>query len=299
MGKNTQYDLRDLCEGLMLGSGSLLSGLTANEYLLVLFDILSTINTLACSLGPLTAAVWMTRQKISKLYNQEATTTGSELTGDTNPLSASDPAINIFNPYVPLTADREFKLLSDNLGQALITWESSFKASDPLQNAAAQGERGALLPLLHFARLLLAAGPCIYTLPSLVAYTSEPRLSLPPKLPRPCAPHTIGIHFDDHAIRHSIEILEAVEAHRNASDDSKRPSEAQHRLSPMWYPLALFYGALVIWAKMEVDAERSHSKHSLLSPRRLLQNFCTELKIVGEDWECSKQMSEVVARLIT
>ncbi len=52
MGKNAQYDLRELCDGLILAGHSLPSDLAVNDYLLVLFDMVSTINTLLSSLGP-------------------------------------------------------------------------------------------------------------------------------------------------------------------------------------------------------------------------------------------------------
>lgn len=299
MGKNARYDFRALCDGLILEGRSLPSDLTVHDYLLILFDTVSTISTLLSSLGPLTLSSRKVRRKVSEMCNQEPTRTESLPTANTVTLPASESAIDTINPYVPLTADREFKQMSDSLSQALNIWESSFDSSDISRDVVEEDERRTLLPLLHFAKLLLAAGPCIHTLPPLVGYTSEPHLSLPSRISRPCAPHVVGIHFDEQAIHLSAEILEAVESQRSTSESARSSSNEQRTLSPMWYPLALFYGALVIWARTEFDAQRSHPKHALLSPRRLLQNFYTELKIVGEDWECARQMSDMVAQLIT
>ncbi|KAJ9603450.1 hypothetical protein H2200_012228 [Cladophialophora chaetospira] len=285
IGKSAQYDLKDLCEGLILEGRSLPSDIRADEHLLVLFVILSTINTLFSSLGPLTSASWTTRQKLSSR---------------TDIITQLDlgPSVISINPFVPLSVDREFKQLSNNLDQALDSCKVALEGGGPGHRTATQTAYGTLLPLLNFSKLLLAAGPCVFTLPSLSGYTSEPHEFPTATGPRPLAPHVVGIHFDESTVRHAIKILEAVETLQDTSSGLSAASKKLHRLSPMWYPFALFYGALVMWAQMEVDAKQNHSQRLLLSPRRLLQNFHTELTRVGEDWECARNMSEVVARLL-
>jgi hypothetical protein len=297
LGTNAQHDLKELSERLMLHNQRLPPGLTADGYLLVLLEVLSTINALFFSIGPLTSGCWKIRPHASETGNDRNGASSPSSTENVPGPSGVMPTITKSNPYVPLTADREFNRLGSKLSRSLDTWQLSFEASGLSQEATVQAERGAMLPLLYFSKLLLEAGPCIFVLPSLAGYDSPTHISLPVGVSFPCPPHKIGILISELAIEHAVGILETVESQRIASSRSKAFSDKQRRISPMWYPFALFYGALVVWVQTEMHASRKYSQHTLHSFRRLSQSFYEELKMIEADWDCVRQMSEVVKKL--
>ncbi len=145
MGNNRQHDLRDLCDGLILDGRSLPAGLTVDEYLLVIFDLLSKINTLFSSLGPLISASWTTRRKLSRLLDHQATEPGSPTRVDDVAHPDPGPRVISINPFVPLTADREFKQLSNSLGAMAMVWSGGprmsrrwrYRRSSPPHSSAA------------------------------------------------------------------------------------------------------------------------------------------------------------------
>ena len=152
-----------------------------------------------------------------------------------------------------------------------------------------------ILPLLHFSRLLLEVGPVFCVVPSLAGYVSEEHETLPSSIPRPCTPHSIDIRFSEDAVQIAMEILEAVEAD-NTSRASPGRSE-QRRLCPMWYPLAIFYAALVVWGRMREDEAKNRLSHTLLPSRRVLRMFQAELEQFKDGWGCASKMAIVLNTL--
>lgn len=162
-----------------------------------------------------------------------------------------------------------------------------------------------LLPLLHFARLLLDAGPTLPVVPALVGYVSAEYEPWANTLPRPCEPHKIGITFSDSALQIAAKILDSIEADPNTRPlrgDATTDSATRRGCRPMWYPITLFYGALVVWSRMREDGARQwpqpRSSHILLSPRRLLQGFQSELEGLNDDWSCARKMALVIGNLL-
>ena len=299
LGSDSQYDFRELSESLVLDCQQLPADLTTNDYLLILFDLLSTINTLLSSLGPLTLACWAISVDLDTTHNGARSAPRSSSADNNSYPSRVTSTISTHNPYLPLTADREFTRLSRKLGRSLDIWQSSFEASACSQAATDEHASEIMLPLLHFSKLLLEGGPCVYALPLLAGYESQPHASLPLGVSCPYPPHKMGITFSNFAMEHAMQILESIESQKRSSGTSKSHSSNQRRFSPMWYPFALFYGALIVWAQLEMDSSSRQSHLTLLPSKRLLQGFYEELKMAQEDWDCARRMSEVVKKLMT
>ena len=93
--------------------------------------------------------------------------------------------------------------------------------------------------------------------------------------------HGHVILFNDAAVQVAVEMLESVEA-----DYKSRGSPAAirpRRCHPPWYPLTVFYGALVVWGRVREEEVRFRSSHILLPLRRLLPSFQTALENLKED----------------
>lgn len=308
IGRDGQHDLKTLCTALMIEGRNLPRDLSAEDHLLVLLVLLSTVNTLQCSLGPLTSSALSFRQRASRLSRQsvlqssfgERTTTPTR--GSLHTIRHSE--IISFNPHTPFTTDRDYRHMRVLLSQSLTTWQKSFESCDIRQPDPANAnlpETHSLMTLLYLARLLLDGGSAMYMLPSLAGYTTEPYETLPLSFSRPCAPHKIGIRLDDEVVQSAIGILDSVEAGQRTMNIAEVAAGQSAAVSPMWYPLALFYGALVVWGKVEEDqmeGVRSSSGRPFLVSRRILHAFHQELKTIEQDWECAGQMAEIVNALI-
>jgi hypothetical protein len=158
-----------------------------------------------------------------------------------------------------------------------------------------------MMALLYLTKLLLHGGPAVVVLPSLAGYTAEPYETLPPNIARPCVPHKIGIRLSDETLQAAVEILESVESTLNSSPTTENVLELSKPVSPIWYPLALFHGALVLWARLEeerTERPRRPNNHQISTSRRFLQGFHTALKAIEGDWDCAGHMAETVKALI-
>lgn len=300
VGIDCQYDLKTMTESLILEERPLPPTLSADDHLLILLVLLSSVNTFLRALGPFTSGALFVRQEAGTLSQQMALQqsisskpTRSHSTMASKTSYAATPA----NPYVPFTTDRDYSRLSHQLLKAMTMWEKSFQLGDRLQAEISHSEAQSMRCLLHLSRLLLACGPAVYVVPSLAGYTAEPYEALPPLVPRPCAPRQIGIHFGDEAFQKAIEILEVCGSTETGSLGSANIG-VPHMVSPIWYPLALFYGALVVWAKMEDEADQGLSRSALLSSRRILHDFYQALKSIETDWECAGRMAEIIQGVI-
>ena len=303
VGENGQHDLKTLCTALMLEGRTLPPNLSLEDYLLVLLVLLTTINILQCSLGPLTTAAISVRQQSIIVSGPTPSVLPNPLDQRTTPLS---PETTQSNPHVPFTTDREYNNLRARLSDSLVTWQKSFATRDPRPLDTVQdplSETCSMMTLLYLARILLDGGPAMYVVPSLAGYTAEPYETLPSSVPRPCSPHKIGISFSDEAVQAAVKILESVEEAQNGSSVADDAATQDAAVCPMWYPLALFYGALVVWGRLEEDEEHAKiarkisSNRPLIATRRTLRGFYTALRAIEHDWDCASHMATVVKSL--
>lgn len=274
------------------------SNLSTDEYILILVSILADINTLSSSIGPLTSECFSIRDHARKLVDQkfenrspdrlESSSNLSTATGMNTEFPERD-----FNPYVPFTADHEYRRVMKSLQRSLDIWESSFRARTIVPDTQSILTDRTIWPLWHFSKLLVEAGPSLYVIPSLVGYSKNEHGMLPVSFePRMIEPHRLGIRFNESTVQSAVEILEAVEADRK----SQKPQ--QIRLCPIWYPFALFYGALVVWSRMREDEKaQNHPKRLFLASTKLLQTFQTHLEDHKSTWACAERMASVVESL--
>ena len=298
IGLGGKYDLRRVCEALVLDQSALPSDLRAEEHLLVLNSLLADTHTLLCSLGQFTRTASVVRENIMTLRRRDQEATWLPQLSTSAMLYQSDNRIlNPYrNPYVPFTADYEFSRTRSGIAKALILWQSSFQSQNGARDNGALSFEHSIIPLLHFTRLLLVVGPAVYELSSLSGYPPEEdeRTSNAERL----APHKVGIHIDDEAVETAADILESVNYERNLSRPTPTDGVVQYQICPMWYPLPLFYGALVVWARYEEEKAKNAPNHVLLPSRRLLQMFHTALASLKEHWGCAHQMAGVISELI-
>ncbi|KAK5026257.1 hypothetical protein LTS07_007782 [Exophiala sideris] len=270
------YDLKALSNSLMLDGASLPPGLSFDDHLLILFDQLSTINTLLCSLGPLTSSASSIRQMAA---------------------SRTAKVAEVSKPSTSAPSNRDYNNIRNKLVQALCIWEDSFRASGQCNQTGTQTDFHAIFTLLYFAKLLLEAGPGIYIIPSLAGYVSEPLESLPPTVPRPYAPHAIGFRISDKVVQYAVGILESAERRQSLLTTSGGISRSAE-LAPVWYPIALLYGALAIWSRREYDREGGPHSNILIPADRLLQSFHVALKMVESTWDCAGHMASIIEQLM-
>ncbi|OAL27573.1 hypothetical protein AYO22_03477 [Fonsecaea multimorphosa] len=304
LGPESEHDLRSLCEDLVQSRHDLPPGLSLGDLLLVLVSILSDINTLLCSLGPLTTPFRKVRDRLESLGDERQRhhlITDASFPSPSHSPSESTALRLDYNPYVPCTIDSEYDRLRRGLRRALDTLESSLRSRPADFDGDTNVSSSTCLTLLHLSRLFLEAGPVIHIVPSLAGYESMHHQAIPPHIPRPCLPHMAGIHFDDHILKVAIEILDSTDAENKAQQSQHGQStQGTHaeKFCPMWSPLALFYGALAVWARLS-DEARTESAHAVTIPlRKLLHMFHTELDNLKNDWDCARKMADVVGTLL-
>lgn len=298
-GTNGTHNLSVICEKLIQDKCRLPLDLTTDEYLLLLMCLLSAINTLLCSLGPLTSSIGSIRAKAKKLFHEHVTTPRrpeeQHTRKDTEELMKSRSMTLEYNLHIPLTSDREYNVLKYSLEQSLEVWQLSSQNREATSDATEVVTGRSFLPLFEFAKLLLESGPAIYLVPSLAGYNFHTPSTLASHLTQPCPPHRIGIHFSDRSVQLAIAILEHIE---EKNEGFERFASKPHRLSPMWYPLILFYGGLVIWSRAADDSQGKHRGHLVISPRKLLHDFLAQQEKLKKEWSCAKQMAQVMKNLI-
>ena len=297
VGAKAEYDFRSLCESLILDKCALPKTLSTDEYFLILTSILSDINTLSSSVGPLTGVCRSINEEATRMCDRGRPNLYHDDQSRVPNHSPHDSVRIASNPYVPFTADHEFNRLRRSLARALEIWMTSFRHRGSIIEEKTDIYEATILPLFHFCRLLLEIGPAYHVVPALAGYVSGVYNMPLTSIPLPCEPHKIGVQFSDEAIRIALDILECIEA-------SRRPANApsangRRRCHPLWYPLAVFYGALVVWGRVREDEASNRSSHILVSLRRMLHAFHSELEKLREDWGCASQMTEVVANLIS
>ena len=300
LGPEAEYDFKSLCNALVLEKRGLPATLSTDEYTLVLVSILSDINALSFSVGPLTSVCRSIREEATRMCDRRGDNLPIDApssASDFLPQSCADLLRSDSNPHIPFTADHEYSRIRKGLGEALEVWMASFQHRRPSAETGTNISEVTVLPLFHFCRLLLEVGPAFYILPALAGYVSEEYDMPTSSILRPCEPHKIGIRYSDEAIRIAMEILESMEAAHRAQ--SSPVADQPRHCHPMWYPLAIFYGALVVWGRVWEDEARNRSSHILLSSRRLMQMFHTELESSKRDWSCASQMAAVIANLIS
>lgn len=309
IGSIGQHDLKTLCTALMLDGCTLPPDLSIEDYLLILLVLLSAINTLQFSLGPLTSVSISVRGKAISFCRQ----TPAHNSLDQRPTTLAAQSLTTTqsattSPYIPFTTDRDYNHLRNRLIESLLVWQKSFAARGMQVPDTAKVpllKTESVMTLLHLARLLLDGGPALYVVPSLAGYTAEPYEALAPSVPRPCSPHKIGILFSDEAVQIAIKVLESVEDAQSTLSTHDNSAGQTTVLSPMWFPFALFYGALVLWGRLEEEEQtlaaakkRKSSNRPFLASRRILQGFYNALKAIEQDWDCAIRMAEIVRTLI-
>ena len=288
----------------MLDRKALPNELSAEDHLLVVISLLADTNALLCSLGQLIRTSFEVRSRASILYHDDRTSTSPLPSLSATPGShqgVHSPPEFQSNPHVPLTADNEFHRLRSALSQALDLWQSSFQSSASAKESTQHKSESSIIVLSHFAKLLLAVGPTIYELSALSRYLNQETEIVGCRSSQPIEPHMTGIRVGDKAVQIAADLLDAVDYERSLPGSTTFADDGtteQPPICPMWYPLALFYGALVVWARHEEDKARRTANHILLPSKRLLQMFRTTLVTLQGDWRCATEMSRVVELLI-
>lgn len=279
---------------MALHTGPLPSGLSSDDYLLLLVALLSDIISLVHSVGP--------------LLEPEASPRDQALPGRTQHASANHGISNdhdrhppYSNPLLPFCATSEFKLMRRRFRRGLKVWCASVGLFEDRKPAV----DSTVIPLMYFCHMMLECGPEVGVLPALAGYKPE---SHQPSNAQPDGQASrtsieVTLHFSDAALSDAWQVLETIEAQDHYGDDPSRgtgiaPAPSRPPITPIWYPLVVFYAALVVWARMKEDRENKRGTGGvLLARKKLLGTFQTELEQMKPRWGCTKRMIDCIKAL--
>lgn len=288
---STGVSFRQAYRGLVLGTNNLPTGLISHDLLLLLLGILSDIVALQNTLGPaltrfghhpgLQHLTCVDMELFGHDVPRETPRVSSPceaLLGDAN--EEYDPAAQYVNHFLPSTALDEYRRMSHSLMGGLVRWSHLFALHEE-SSQHVENSDNSLMTLFHLGRLLLSAGPDLFTFSALAGYGGAGSFGAPAPMDSRATPRITGA-----TLKISWAILESIESQR---DKSETPS-----LTPLWNPVATFYAALVAWASMH--GQQSLTKRTELSQaRRLLRLLRLELDDMV--WPCSAVMSSILRDL--
>ena len=273
--------------------------LSTDDYLLVLIGILSDINILLCAVGPFAS---MYRSVLRGAESSRSTSQGLPAG------SINRSLLETYNPHVPFTADYEYRRTKSQLAQSLVTWESSFRSrQDGIRSDIAEdNSTSTVWPLFYFCSLLIESGPTIFLLPSLAGYGAEANKMGFSKQHSGPQMGQLSMNFGTTSFEAALKILECVQASKNDepidTTMSNTDGDLQQPCRPIWYPLALFYGALLVWGRMLEDQRAiQHTQTAsgiLLTSRGFLRMFQAELKELKDHKHCAELMAHTIGKLL-
>jgi hypothetical protein len=172
------------------------------------------------------------------------------------------------NPYLPFSPENENRKVDQKLQNALDLWSQSYLVRASKDTAA----------LFYFCKMYLAL-PSLQLLPIIAGYS--PRTHVDRKL----ASHQARIVDSDlgtgsDASKNAWRILESI----------RQPED----LSPVWFPVVLFYASLVVWRTISLQV--GSGTNGLNGSLRVLQLFKSELEQMK--WPCCEAMANVLKSLM-
>ena len=173
------------------------------------------------------------------------------------------------NPFVPLSPHTELDRMQNRLSTALDRWHTRFHNSISPE----------VLALYHYCTLYLCCAE-FPILPGLAGYQTP--TSPPSHSSRPIP--TNDIRMSDQSVRQAWLVLDNVASRSRSSNG----------LCPVWLPIVVFHGALVIWANISFGRAGDSDKYG--STRALLA-FKVELEEMP--WPCCVEMAATLGRLIS
>ncbi|KEF60625.1 uncharacterized protein A1O9_02186 [Exophiala aquamarina CBS 119918] len=332
------HDFRPLYKTLVVDHKPLPVALSSDGYLLLLIALLSDIVSASHGFGSLTVHPSLSHQQTcpdqqsfptrppgadEPLFWSDEPTGGSR-----NPReSLRQESLNsaYCNPLLPFSATQEYFRIKKNLEKALDAWSVSVGLSgggDVADKPTVVDST--IIPILHFCRMLLEAGPSIYLLPAVVGYTpigvssdsQDPGASFQRNL-RSLDVQRAGFSFNNAVLSSAWQILESIEAdHHHTGVDSGQSTSVggsggvdggfdpmsrsdSSSITPIWYPLIVFYAALVVWARLLEDSSRKSSGGDVIfiARKKVLGTFQIELEQMKPTWGCTERMVAIIKSL--
>ena len=177
--------------------------------------------------------------------------------------------IHKHNPFVPLSPHTELDRMQNLLSTGLDRWHTSFHTFVAPE----------ILALYHYCRLYLSCSE-LALLPRLAGYQTYASPPSHPSLPNP----TNDIRTSDQSMRQAWLVLDNAASRSRSSDG----------LCPVWLPIVVFHGALVIWAGISLGTVGDSDKYG---STRVLLAFKAELE--GIAWPCCVEMVATLRRLMS
>lgn len=217
-----------------------------------------------------------------------------------NTLEPTEFASGYVNPFLPFSAEVECKRIKHQFNKALDKLRATARDtsnSDPQPDGEHRGGFNKThLPLLHFCRMVLEAGSDLWLLAALSGYVPLPKDSSEENItvaPITANSNTVPL-FDSATVSAAWQVLEAIKA-----NDTYTGSDAVGSITPVWYPLIVFYAALVVWSAIIHDSSTSDPSFIAPARKRLLGTFCQDLESMKPQWGCTKRMTKVIKGLMT
>ncbi|KAJ9626692.1 hypothetical protein H2204_009962 [Knufia peltigerae] len=208
-------------------------------------------------------------------------------------LTSGLSADGFVNPYLPMSAGAEYSRIKRHFNKALDTWNHLFQTSN---NPPRSCNTRTIIPLIHFCHMVLEAGDAIWLLPALAGYVPVPDTS--PDSHAYVAPVTISKDaipsFGNAAVAAAWQILESIDS----ADSYPATENSESTITPVWYPLILFYAALVVWSRYIHDSYTNNTWSTKPARKWLLGAFQLELEHVQPQWESTRRMIQTIKGLI-
>lgn len=175
----------------------------------------------------------------------------------------------IYNPYPVFSPPSEYRRVSEQLSGALDRWKERFGS------VVGRDE----LTLYYFCRLYLSC-PHLSLLPKLAGYSP--------------AIQTAGVQKELNPLEKTSISDESVQFAWAVLDHADGRSDADQVLCPIWFPLSVFFAALVVWARTWLHEETlPYDK-----PSGLKQLMAFKLELDRMPWPCCLEMSSTLDRLV-
>ena len=276
------HDFRTIYNNFVVRETPLPLDWNTQDLLLVLLALLADVNALFFSLGSLTTEYTRALKKIESM--SRPTIRGSTPIND-------DPNMGHYNPFVPYTADSEYRRKQTKLVKALETWQEWF--AQATASPMSSSRHSDISPLCDFAKLLLEYGPVIRLLSSLAGYMPREHSLVPTDLPVPCAPSLFDVSATNTSAHLAMVIIDSadVPAYTGHEPFSRRP---------VWYPILIFYSALTLWTRTSAtpsDPIPAPTDQTFVT-RSLLKTAMEKLYRLKGQWRCAGSMAETLAKLL-
>ncbi|KAL2826248.1 hypothetical protein BDW59DRAFT_161085 [Aspergillus cavernicola] len=272
---STDQTFHEVYNTQLISNRTLPSTLNQEDHLLIILALLSDIIHLHHWLGPLVDV------NIRNGGQPRFPDPSSLLKGE---YGMEDPRTQCANVFLPFSASMEWIRCIQTVQNSLASWRQSVEGNKSKSLQGSHASVASIMALYYFCQLILSGGSEVLTLPQQLGYSPNQVCK-----PRGQRADTRFPHVSDETTDSAWKVLDLL----GAVKATGKHDDVDHVVEPVWLPMVVFYGGLVVWTSLQRPAQGP-----MAGPRtpKLVRLFEMELRDMV--WPCATTMADFLKNLM-